>query len=71
MSDYIHRVVIIEALLLGVTDGQNILTLSLGGSAGWTEAATAVVASRIADTGIIVTIAAGAYTFIITLLSAS
>ncbi|KAK0194981.1 subtilisin-like protease [Armillaria mellea] len=51
--------VIIDALIIGYTDGQDILTLSLGGAAGWTESASSVVASRIAATGTIVTIAAG------------
>jgi hypothetical protein len=51
--------VIIAALLRGYNDGMNILTLSIGGVDGWTEAAGAVVASRIAAKGLIVTIAAG------------
>lgn len=51
--------VIVEALLMGVKDSQNILTLSLGGADGWTESTSSVVASRIASKGIIVTIAAG------------
>ena len=50
---------IVDALIMGYTDGQDILTLSLGGAAGWTESASSVVASRIAATGTIVTIAAG------------
>lgn len=54
--------VIIEALLLGVQDGQDILTLSLGGSDGWTESSSSTVASRIAASGKIVTIAAGGST---------
>ena len=51
--------VIIDALLRGVKDGQDILTLSLGGADGWTSGAGSVVASRIARTGKVVTIAAG------------
>ncbi|KAK7692411.1 hypothetical protein QCA50_004036 [Cerrena zonata] len=54
-----NNTVIIEALLRGVSEGQDILTMSLGGSDGWTESSAAVVSSRIADTGKIVTIAAG------------
>ncbi|KAG5633139.1 hypothetical protein DXG03_008238, partial [Asterophora parasitica] len=50
--------VIIEALLRGVKEGQDILTLSLGGSDGWTESSSSVVASKIAASGTIVTIAA-------------
>lgn len=37
----------------------DVLTLSLGDTRGWTESAPAVVASRIAKSGKIVTIAAG------------
>ncbi|KAI0823378.1 subtilisin-like protease [Trametes gibbosa] len=51
--------IIIEALLRGVNDDNDILTMSLGGADGWTESSSAVVSSRIAATGKIVTIAAG------------
>ncbi|KAF9264126.1 subtilisin-like protease [Marasmius fiardii PR-910] len=51
--------VIIDALLRGVKDGQDILSLSLGGTDGWTESSASVVASRIADSGTVVIIAAG------------
>ena len=51
--------VIIDALLKANQDGQDIVTLSLGGADGWTASASAVVASRIAKGGKIVTIAAG------------
>ncbi|PFH48554.1 hypothetical protein AMATHDRAFT_76669 [Amanita thiersii Skay4041] len=51
--------IIVAALLRGVKDNQDILTLSLGGADGWTESSTSVVASRIAASGKIVTIAAG------------
>ncbi|RPD78695.1 subtilisin-like protease [Lentinus tigrinus ALCF2SS1-7] len=51
--------ILIEALLQGVKDGNNILTMSLGGTDGWTESSSSVVSSRIAASGRIVTIAAG------------
>lgn len=51
--------VIIDALLRANQDGQDIVTLSLGGADGWTASASSVVASRIARNGKIVTIAAG------------
>ncbi|KAJ7077272.1 subtilisin-like protease [Mycena belliarum] len=51
--------VIVDALLKGVKDGVDILSLSLGGPSGWTEGTGSVVASRIAKSGRIVTIAAG------------
>lgn len=37
----------------------DILTLSLGGSDGWTESSSSVVASRLAARGKVITIAAG------------
>ncbi|PPQ73671.1 hypothetical protein CVT24_007332 [Panaeolus cyanescens] len=51
--------IIVASLLRGVADGMDILTLSLGGPEGWTEGTSTVVASRIAASGKIVTIAAG------------
>ena len=54
-----NSLVIVEALLRGVQEGQDILTMSLGGADGWTESTSSVLSSRIAATGKIVTIAAG------------
>ncbi|ESK92033.1 hypothetical protein Moror_10317 [Moniliophthora roreri MCA 2997] len=51
--------IIVDALLRGVADGQDILTLSIGQPDGWTEGTTSVVASRIAANGTVVTVAAG------------
>ncbi|KAG8979396.1 hypothetical protein FRC05_008381 [Tulasnella sp. 425] len=51
--------VLIDALIQAYKDGNDVLSLSLGGPQGWTSAATAVVASRIAAKGRIVSIAAG------------
>ncbi|KAI0049852.1 subtilisin-like protease [Auriscalpium vulgare] len=51
--------IIVAALLRGVADKQDILTLSIGSASAWTTSTTSVVASRIADSGIIVTVAAG------------
>lgn len=51
--------VIIAALTQAYKDGANILSLSLGGAQGWSEAPSSVVASNIAAKGRIVTIAAG------------
>ncbi|KAF8187464.1 pyrolysin [Pholiota molesta] len=51
--------ILVEALLRGVSDGQDILTMSLGGADGWTESTTSVLSSRISANGKIVTIAAG------------
>ncbi|KAF8524711.1 pyrolysin [Hysterangium stoloniferum] len=51
--------IIIKALLRGQSDGVDILTLSLGSPVGWAEGMSSVVASRLADSGIIVTVAAG------------
>lgn len=55
----IFIVVLVAALLRAHDDNQDIITLSLGGSDGWTESTTSTVASRIARSGRIVTIAAG------------
>ncbi|KAI0043794.1 pyrolysin [Auriscalpium vulgare] len=51
--------IIVAALLRGAADSQDVLTLSLGGADGWTESSSSVVASRIAATGTVLTIAAG------------
>jgi len=51
--------VIVDALLRGKSDGMDIMTLSLGGVAGWTEGTASVVASRLVDQGKVLTIAAG------------
>ncbi|PPR04383.1 hypothetical protein CVT26_004221 [Gymnopilus dilepis] len=51
--------ILVQALLTGVKEGQDILTMSLGGADGWTEGTSSVVSSRIAGQGKIVTIAAG------------
>ncbi|KAF9264167.1 subtilisin-like protease [Marasmius fiardii PR-910] len=51
--------IIIEALLQGQKDEQDVLNLSIGNADGWTEGMASVVASRIAAAGIVVTIAAG------------
>ncbi|KAJ6594234.1 subtilisin-like protease [Mycena capillaripes] len=51
--------VIVDGLIMGVKAGMDILTMSLGGSDGWTEGTATVVSSRIAASGKIVTIAAG------------
>ncbi|CAE6463384.1 unnamed protein product [Rhizoctonia solani] len=51
--------ILIESLLRAYNDGNDIITLSLGGPDGWTESVSGVVASRIAEKGRVVTIAAG------------
>nr|CUX90926.1 serine peptidase S08 [Flammulina velutipes] len=58
-SGFVSDDVLVDALIRGFEDGQDILTLSLGGTDGWTEGTTSVLTSRIAQTGKIVTIAAG------------
>ncbi|KAI0051204.1 subtilisin-like protease [Auriscalpium vulgare] len=51
--------IVVAALLRGVADKQDILTLSLGAPSAWSTTTTSVVASRVAASGIIVTVAAG------------
>lgn len=52
-------IVIAQSLIRGYNEGMDILTLSLGGVDGWTIGTGSVVASRIAEQGRVVTIAAG------------
>ncbi|CAH0047793.1 unnamed protein product [Clonostachys solani] len=51
--------VLIEAFLKAFDDGVDIITSSIGGTSGWSDGAWAVVASRLVDEGVIVTISAG------------
>ncbi|CAN8105194.1 unnamed protein product [Discula destructiva] len=51
--------ILIEAFLMAYEADADIITSSIGGAGGWASDAWAVVASRIADQGVIVTIAAG------------
>ncbi|KAK1224337.1 hypothetical protein PQX77_012766 [Marasmius sp. AFHP31] len=49
----------IAALLQADQDGNDIITISLGGPSGWSSSAWSVAASRMAEKGRIVTVAAG------------
>ncbi|EFX04725.1 subtilisin-like serine protease [Grosmannia clavigera kw1407] len=51
--------VLIEAFLMAYKDGVDIITSSIGSLDGWADNAWALVASRLVDQGIVVTIAAG------------
>lgn len=53
------RIVIVAGMVRAFNDSMDVLTLSLGGPSGWSESTSAVVASRIAASGRVVTIAAG------------
>ncbi|KAH7310733.1 subtilase [Stachybotrys elegans] len=50
---------LIESFLRAADDGMDIITASIGSNGGWEDNAWAFVASRIAEEGIVVTIAAG------------
>ncbi|KAI6348040.1 hypothetical protein MCOR25_010862 [Pyricularia grisea] len=50
---------IIDAFLKAYEDGMDIITASIGGRGGFSENAWAVVANRIAEQGVVVTIGAG------------
>ncbi|KXN90803.1 Minor extracellular protease vpr [Leucoagaricus sp. SymC.cos] len=50
--------ILVEAMLMGFEDGQDILNLSLGVANGWTESSSAVVASRLVELGKVVAIGA-------------
>ncbi|KAL0568529.1 hypothetical protein V5O48_013456 [Marasmius crinis-equi] len=49
----------IAGLILADQEGNDVITLSLGGPSGWTYSTWSLVASRIAEKGRIVTVAAG------------
>lgn len=51
--------VLVDALLMAFSDGQDVITLSIGGTDGWTESISAVLTSRFVDQGKVVTVAAG------------
>ena len=59
LTSFVQPSVLVDALLMGFKDGQDILSLSLGGADGWTESSSAVVASRLSALGKVITIAAG------------
>lgn len=50
---------IIDGLLRAFNEGADVITLSLGGSSGWSESPANVVASNIVAAGRVVTIAQG------------
>ncbi|EGY16209.1 serin endopeptidase [Verticillium dahliae VdLs.17] len=50
---------LIESFLRAYEDGVDIITASIGGTNGWAENAWAVVASRLVEDGVVVTISAG------------
>ncbi|QRV81569.1 pyrolysin [Ceratobasidium sp. AG-Ba] len=50
---------IVAAMNRAYKDGNDIITMSLGGASGWTEGVTSVVASKIASMGRVITISAG------------
>ncbi|KAK1964913.1 subtilase [Colletotrichum sublineola] len=49
---------LIEAFLRAYDDGVDIITCSIGGTSGWAEEAWALVASRLVEQGVVVTISA-------------
>ncbi|QRV93651.1 pyrolysin [Ceratobasidium sp. AG-Ba] len=51
--------VLIASMNKAFDDGNDIITMSLGGPEGWSEGVTSVVASKIAEMGRVITIAAG------------
>ncbi|KAK8070173.1 Minor extracellular protease vpr [Apiospora phragmitis] len=50
---------LIGAFLMAYEAGADIITASIGGTSGWTDGPWAVVASRLVDQGVVVTISAG------------
>jgi subtilisin family serine protease len=51
--------VLVAAITRAYNEGAHVITMSIGGPAGWTSTVTSVVASRAAEAGRVVTIAAG------------
>lgn len=58
MSPWIF-VQIVAAMIRAANDGANVISMSLGGAAGWSEDIQSVVAQRIVETGIPVSISQG------------
>ncbi|KAK2043404.1 subtilase [Colletotrichum somersetense] len=58
-GDGTDEATIIDAFLRAYDDGMDVITASVGGRGGFAENAWAVVASRIAAEGVVVTVAAG------------
>ncbi|TLS21418.1 uncharacterized protein PpBr36_10215, partial [Pyricularia pennisetigena] len=50
---------VIDALLGAFDDGMDVITASMGGTSGWPDSPLAVVASRLVDRGVVVTMAQG------------
>lgn len=50
---------LIDSFLMAYEAGADVITSSIGGVSGWTDGAWAVVASRLVDQGVVVTISAG------------
>ena len=59
-SDSTATDVIIDGMLRAYEDGMDIISMSLGGNTGWSDDPTALVASRLANLGVVMSIAAGA-----------
>ncbi|KAH7105764.1 subtilisin-like protein [Auriculariales sp. MPI-PUGE-AT-0066] len=56
---YTDEAIIVDALVRAYKDGNDVITLSVGLSGGWSSSTSAVVASRIVSRGRVVTAAAG------------
>lgn len=50
---------IMEAMLQAFDDGADIITISIGGVDGWTDGPWALIASKLVDLGVLVTVSAG------------
>jgi subtilisin family serine protease len=50
---------IIEAMLMAFDDGVDIITISIGGIDGWSDGPWALVANKIVEMGVLVTVSAG------------
>ncbi|CAE6448675.1 unnamed protein product [Rhizoctonia solani] len=58
-SSSVSSDIVIDSLLRAYNDGNDVITISLGGVDGWTESPSGVIASKIVEKGRIVTISVG------------
>lgn len=50
---------IIEAMLMAFDDGADVITISIGGIDGWSDGPWAMIASKMVDLGVLITVSAG------------
>lgn len=51
--------IIMEAMIRAYEDGADIISMSLGGASGWTQDPESILASRLVDMGVVMSLANG------------